>query len=168
MAGRISGHAQLPRYGVPVCTKYLMVQSYRFVLRRCRPRSFCPGLGSEVAKTILVADDNPLIRKVLCRMFEAENDYDICAEAPNGQEAIALAQRHSPDLIILDLSMPVMNGWEAARQLKKLMPDVPIILFTQYVNPGTDMFGPNSPFDRIVSKIDGKTLAGHVRSLIPV
>ena len=105
---------------------------------------------------------------MLCRMFENEDDYDICAEASNGQEAIALALKHRPNLIILDLSMPVMNGWEATRQLKKLMPDVPIILFSQYVNPGTDMFGPDSPFDRIVWKIDGKTLIGHVRSLIPV
>jgi YesN/AraC family two-component response regulator len=48
-------------------------------------------------------------------MFEIEKDYDICAEAVNGQEAIALATKHRPDLVILDLSMPVMNGYDAGK-----------------------------------------------------
>ena len=55
-----------------------------------------------MARTILVADDNPLIRRMLCELFEKEEDYDICAEATNGQEAIDLALRHRPELIILD------------------------------------------------------------------
>jgi CheY-like chemotaxis protein len=121
-----------------------------------------------MAKTILVADDSPMIRTMLCRMFEAEDDYDICAEATNGQEAIDLALKHRPDLIILDISMPVLNGLAAARELKKLMPDVPIILFTQYAHLGQEAFGPDLPFDRIVPKEDGKVLMGHVRSLVPV
>ena len=96
-----------------------------------------------MAKTILVADDNPRIRQMLCRMFEADNDYDICAEAANGQEAIALALEHRPDLIILDISMPVLDGIAAARELKKVMPHVPIILFTQFANLSREAFGPN-------------------------
>jgi chemotaxis response regulator CheB len=68
-----------------------------------------------MARTVLVADDNAVIRKMICQMFEREDDYDLCAEATNGQEAIALAIRHQPDLIILDLSMPIMNGLDAAR-----------------------------------------------------
>jgi DNA-binding NarL/FixJ family response regulator len=79
-------------------------------------------------RTILIADDNPLIRKTLCEIFEAEEDYDICAEAANGQEAIDLALKHRPELIILDLSMPVMNGLEASRELKRIMPTVPITI----------------------------------------
>jgi CheY-like chemotaxis protein len=126
-----------------------------------------PGLGNEVAKTVLVADDNPRIRKVLCHLLEAEKEYEVCAEAANGEEAIALALRHRPQLIITDLSMPVLNGLEASRELKRLMPDVPIVLFTQYWNFGTDMFR-DLPFDRIVSKTDCKKLMGYVRSLIPV
>jgi chemotaxis response regulator CheB len=53
------------------------------------------------------------MRKMLCEIFEAEEDYDICAEASNGREAIDLALKHRPELII-DLSMPVMNGLEAS------------------------------------------------------
>ena len=91
------------------------------------------------ARTILVADDNPTIRKMLCRMFEIEGNYDLCTEAENGKQAVELALRHRPDLIILHLSMPVMNGLEAAHELKKLMPHVPIILFTQHVDLGDRM-----------------------------
>jgi YesN/AraC family two-component response regulator len=120
-----------------------------------------------MAKIILVADDNPRIRKTLCQMFTAETGYEVCAEAANGKEAIALALQHRPDLVIMDLSMPVMNGLEASLELKRLMPSVPIILFSQHSNLGTGMLGSGMPFDRIVSKDDGKTLIGHVRSLVP-
>jgi two-component system, response regulator PdtaR len=74
--------------------------------RTIRPRSLCLRRHGSMAKTILVADDNPLMRKTLCEIFETEEDYDICAEASNGQEAIDLAPKHRPELIILDLSMP--------------------------------------------------------------
>lgn len=51
-------------------------------------------------KTVLIADDSPIMRKLLCKMFEAEEDYDLCAEAANGEEAIALATEQRPELII--------------------------------------------------------------------
>jgi CheY-like chemotaxis protein len=121
-----------------------------------------------MAKTILVADDNPAIREMLCKLFEAEEDYDICAEASNGQEAIKLALECRPHLIILDLSMPVMDGLTAARELKRLMPKVPIILFTQYADLSEHMMGLAFAVDRVVSKSEAKELVGHVRSLIPV
>ena len=120
-----------------------------------------------MAKKILVADDSPLIRKMLCQMFEIQADYDLCAEAENGQEAIALAIKYRPDLIILDLEMPMMNGADAAREIKKLLPDVPIILFTQYGDLAAGPAFMNLPVDRVVSKSDGGSLIGHIRSLIP-
>lgn len=117
---------------------------------------------------MLVADDNPYIRKALCRLFEDEADYDLCAEADNGKHAVELALQCQPDLIILDLSMPVMNGLDAARELKRLMPNVPIILFSLHeqaltTNPGLQ----NLPVDRIVSKTDPLSLMNHVRALAP-
>jgi len=120
-----------------------------------------------MAKQVLVADDNPMIRKMLCQLFEVEEDYDICAEAENGQEAIDLALKHRPDLIILDLAMPVLTGLEAARQLKRIMPDVPIILFTQHANAGITVLQTDANVDRIVSKGDPRSLMEHVRSLAP-
>jgi CheY-like chemotaxis protein len=150
-------------------TEYLIVQVWLPCQGVVGPRSFRPGRrGREMAKTILVADDNPKIRKLLCQLFESEENYDICAEAANGQEAIGLALRHRPDLIILDLSMPIMDGLTAARELKRLIPDVPIILFTQYADLGKHLLGFNLPVDRVVSKSEPIELLGHVRSLIPV
>jgi len=121
-----------------------------------------------MAKTILVADDSPRIRTLLRSLFEPEQDYEICAEAANGQEAIVLALKHRPDLIILDLSMPVMDGVTAARELRTSLPDVPIILFTQHANLGKHLLGSNLLVDRVVSKSELGELVGHVRSLIPV
>ena len=78
-----------------------------------------------MAKTILIVDDNAYIRLALCGLFKRESDFEVCGEAENGKEAIAEALELRPDLIVLDLSMPVMNGLDAARELKRLMPTVP-------------------------------------------
>ena len=121
-----------------------------------------------MAKTILIADDNLKIRQLLCQAFKTEEGYDVCAEASNGEEAIALALQHRPDLIILDMSMPVMDGMAAAQELKKLMPEVPIILFTQYGDFGKYLRGSSLSVDRVVSKSDINELMGHVRALIPM
>jgi CheY-like chemotaxis protein len=119
-------------------------------------------------RTVLIADDNPTIRKMLCRIFEQEKDYDLCAEATNGLEAISLAQKHKPELIILDVSMPVMDGLQAARKLKEIMPHIPIILFTQHADAGLEKLVSDIPVELIVSKNDAAKLLGHVRDLIPV
>lgn len=118
-------------------------------------------------KKILVADNNAMIRKSLCRIFEIEEDYDICAEAVNGEEAIAVAIQHKPDLIVLDFQMPVMTGIEAAYELKRMMPDVPIILFTLHADTMTHVLGTNSPIDLVVAKSDAVHIVDHIRSLIP-
>ncbi len=120
-----------------------------------------------MAKTILITDDNAVVRKLLRHLFDFDDNYKVCAEATNGQEAIALALRHHPDLIVLDLSMPVMNGADAAKQLKTMLPAIPIILFTQYANLGIHLRGADMPVDRIVSKGDAKDLIRTVRELIP-
>jgi CheY-like chemotaxis protein len=76
-------------------------------------------------------DDNPFIRKMVCQAF-VSSGFDSCVHAENGAEALIAAERVKPSAIILDVSMPVMNGLEAAPRLHRLLPDVPIILFTLY------------------------------------
>lgn len=119
-------------------------------------------------KKILVVDNNEMIRKGLCRIFEIEENYDLCAEAANGEEAIALAIQHKPDLIVLDFQMAGMNGIEAAHELKRIMPNVPIILFTLHADAMICTLGRNSPIDLVVAKSDAFHILDHVRSLIPV
>jgi CheY-like chemotaxis protein len=127
-----------------------------------------PRASRAMPKKILVADDNAMIRKSLCRIFEMEEHYDLCAEAVNGEEAIALAKQHKPDLIVLDFQMPVMNGIEAAYLLKRIMPDVPIILFTLHADTMLYALGPDSPIDLVIAKSDAVHIVDHIRSLIHV
>jgi DNA-binding NarL/FixJ family response regulator len=81
---------------------------------------------------ILIVDDLPQIRKLIRDYLEEERDFRICGEAIDGFDAIDKARNLKPDLIILDASMPRMNGIEAAPKLKKLLPETPIILFTAH------------------------------------
>jgi len=85
-----------------------------------------------MAKTVLIVDDNRYIRQSLCEQFQRESDFEVCGEAENGKEAIAKALELHPDLIVLDHSMPVMNGLDAARELTKLMPTVPLIMYSAF------------------------------------
>ena len=81
-------------------------------------------------KTVLLADDSPFILETLAaRLRDCGNAV---VTASNGQEAIDQGQRTHPDLAILDVSMPVVNGLEAAARLHQMMPRLPIILFTSY------------------------------------
>jgi Response regulator receiver domain len=76
--------------------------------------------GRAMPKTILVADDNAMIRNNLCRIFEIIEDYDICGEAVNGEEAISLAMQHKPDLIVLDFQMPGMKTFVSEPDFRPL------------------------------------------------
>lgn len=84
------------------------------------------------AKSVLIVDDNAFIRQALCELFDRELDFEVCGEAENGKQAIEEAQKLRPDLIVLDLSMPVMNGFDAARVLKRLMPTVLLIMYSAF------------------------------------
>jgi CheY-like chemotaxis protein len=86
--------------------------------------------------SILLVDDNAAIRKSL-RSFLQSQGYEVCGEAEDGFDAIEKAGTLNHELIILDLSMPRMNGLEAAPRLRAMLPDVPIVLFTLH----RDAFG---------------------------
>jgi len=87
-----------------------------------------------VAKTVLIVDDNESSRQALCELFQRQADFEICADAENGREAIEMAEQLLPDLIVLDVCMPVMNGLDAARVLKRIMPAVPLIMYSAFAD----------------------------------
>ena len=121
---------------------------------RSEPRS--PKQGTDASlKTILIVDDQDGERKVIRAAVEGFTTYRVCGEAATGTEAIQKAKQLKPDLIIMDLAMPLMNGLEAASVLKNELPGVTVVLFTLYsdlVNgPRSSMFGVSI----VLSKEDG-------------
>lgn len=85
-------------------------------------------------KCILIVDDNPKIRQIVRAVLEAKPGCKVCGEAVDGKDAIEKASQLHPDLVVLDMVMPVMNGLEAARVLNKIMPDVPVVMLTSHAN----------------------------------
>src|SRR5579859_6905973 len=81
-------------------------------------------------KRILIADDNPRVRRGLRNLIQHHDDWGVCGEAGNGREAVERARELHPDVLVLDLMMPEMNGFEAARELSKVEPRMQILLCT--------------------------------------
>jgi DNA-binding NarL/FixJ family response regulator len=79
---------------------------------------------------ILIADDHEIIRSSVIRVLQSRTDVQECAEATNGQEAVEKALEWKPDLILLDVRLPLLSGIEAARQIKRHAPDIPILFFS--------------------------------------
>ena len=83
-------------------------------------------------KQLLIADDSYLVRETIKNVLAGRTDIAVCGEASNGLEAIRLAKANPPDLIILDINMPILSGFAAATELQKLLPHVPILFFTMH------------------------------------
>ena len=83
---------------------------------------------------IAIVDDSSAIRKIIRAFIESHTDWKVCGEAGDGQTAIALVERLKPDLVVLDLSMPVKNGLDVARNISKVSPQTALVLFTAHAN----------------------------------
>jgi DNA-binding NarL/FixJ family response regulator len=79
---------------------------------------------------ILIVDDSPVIRRSVRACIERNTGWEVCGEAGNGAIAVKMVRQLSPDVIILDLSMPVMNGLEAAKQIASIAPEAAILMYT--------------------------------------
>lgn len=79
---------------------------------------------------ILIADDQEMILRALRTLLESNSNYKVCGTALNGSEAVIKARELRPDVVILDLAMPVMNGLEAAREIARVQPTTPVLLYT--------------------------------------
>ena len=103
-------------------------------------------------KRVLFVDDNSVVRSLVRQLFELMPDFEISGEAENGRDAVEKAESLKPNLIILDLSMPVMTGLDAAPLLRKLLPDTGIILFTVQDGPHVEQLARGAGIHAVVSK----------------
>jgi NarL family two-component system response regulator LiaR len=80
--------------------------------------------------TILLADDHPLMRLALRTVLEKQTDFEVVGEAGNGEEAVQMSLEMDPDVVIMDISMPILNGLEATRQIKEKCPQIAVLILT--------------------------------------
>jgi len=86
---------------------------------------------------ILLADDHAVVRRGVRALLEAHGGFLICGEASNGREAVEFAAQHQPAIVVLDISLPVLNGIDATRQIHKSAPGTEILIFTMHDSEDT-------------------------------
>src|SRR5260370_26154949 len=114
---------------------------------------------------ILIADDHDLMRCFIRQEFEDHADW-VCIEAENGEQAVAKATELKPEIIILDLVMPVMDGLTAAREIIKLLPAVPIVIHTVHFSEQIKCEAKKIGVREVLPKADLASLVGVVEALL--
>lgn len=84
--------------------------------------------------TVLLAEDHTIVRKGIRSLLDAESDIDVVAEAENGRDAVEKAEQIHPDIVVMDHSMPILNGLEAMRQILQRQPDIKVLILTMHTN----------------------------------
>lgn len=116
---------------------------------------------------LLIADDDAAIRRLLGRLIESHEGWIVCGEAQDGREAIDKAAELNPDVIVLDLAMPQMNGLQAAREISRNLPETPMLLLTvQQVSKELNSEAAHAGFKGAVSKNTGGEVVRAVEALL--
>jgi two-component system, NarL family, response regulator NreC len=110
--------------------------------------------------TVLIVDDSALIRHALRSSVEQSGDWQVCGEAENGKVAVEKVKELHPDVVILDLQMPVMDGLEAAGQINLLAPNTTMLMFTMHNSEQLLRIAPTAGIREVLSKSD--RLAEHL------
>ena len=120
-----------------------------------------------VPTRILIADDDPTIRLLLRRLLEKQVDWEVCGEASNGVEAIEQVEQLDPDVVVMDLSMPVMTGMQAAPEIVKAHPRMPMLLISvQEVSKQLAWEARKVGFRGAVTKSSGAEVLKGIKALV--
>ena len=120
-----------------------------------------------MAVRILIADDDASIRRLLRRLIESHVDWTVCGDALNGQDAVGKAAQLTPDVVVLDLAMPHMNGLQAAREISRNRPELPMLLLTvQSVSKELSTEAAHAGFRGAVSKSTGSEVVRGIEMLL--
>jgi DNA-binding NarL/FixJ family response regulator len=116
---------------------------------------------------ILIADDDPNIRLLLRRLLEKQQDWHVCGEASNGIEAIEGVEQFAPDIVVMDLATPVMNGLQAAPEIMKAHPKLPMLLISvQEVSKQRAWEARNAGYRGAVTKSGGDEVLKGIEALL--
>ena len=137
-------------------------QSYRLV-PEMRTKTF--DLNGVVVR-VLIVDDNPWIRKALRTLIEHHSDWQVCAEAEDGQQAVTQARECHPDLVIMDFRLPSMNGLDAGRAILSSAPNTAILLITFYGSEELAEAAAQAGFRGVLSKSELMNLDHAIKSAI--
>ncbi len=122
---------------------------------------------SFMAVRILIADDDAANRRLLRGLLESHDEWNVCGDACDGNEAVSKAAELNPDIVVLDLAMPHCNGLQAAREIARTTPEVPMLLLTvQQVSGELTKEAVHAGFKGAVSKNTGSEVVRAVESLI--
>lgn len=116
---------------------------------------------------ILIADDDPIIRLLLRRLLEKQPDWHVCGEASNGVEAIEGVEQFAPDVVVMDLAMPVMTGLQAGPVIAKAHPELPMLLISvQEVSKQLAYEACNAGYRGAVTKSGGDEVLKGIEALL--
>jgi CheY-like chemotaxis protein len=115
---------------------------------------------------ILIADDNEIARRRLVDILDRHEGWKVYFAGENGQEAVEQAEILRPDLIVLDLAMPVMNGLQAARKIAEILPAVPILIYTLHNSPSVELEAKKAGARKVVFKPDVRALLEAIEDLV--
>jgi len=120
-----------------------------------------------VSARILIVDDHEIFRRGLRSLLESHPDWEVCGEAKDGQEAVELAKQLQPDIIVLDVTMPRLNGLDAARIIRKLVHQSKVVILSQHEMAAMKQEALKSGADAYVTKSEvSKELMVAIESLL--
>jgi len=116
--------------------------------------------------SILVADDSDVVRLGLNRLIGQHEGWQVCREAVDGLETVAKARQLSPDVVVLDFSMPLLNGIDAARQIRREKPATRFVLCSMYLDEQLASVARNEGFTSLVSKSNVRGIIDGIEAVL--